>query len=75
MAMLAPGQGKVHKAYVWAYGTTCYDSLQAVVYDFAGGLAFRSSITAINFANTVAESTRRFLASRRPLPLRRAAVH
>ncbi len=31
--MLAPGQGKTHKAYVWAYGTTSYDSLQAVAYD------------------------------------------
>ena len=29
VAMLAPGQGKTHKAYVWAYGTTVYDPLQA----------------------------------------------
>lgn len=35
VSMLAPGTGKTHKAYVWAYGTTPYDSLQAVVYDFA----------------------------------------
>jgi transposase len=35
VAMLSPGQGKTHKAYVWAYGTTRYDPLQAVVYDFA----------------------------------------
>ena len=35
VAMLAPGQGKTHKAYIWAYGTTSYDPLQAVVYDFA----------------------------------------
>ena len=35
VAMLAPGQGKTHKAYVWAYGTTSYEALQAVVYDFA----------------------------------------
>jgi len=33
--MLMPGLGKTHKAYVWTYGTTAYDSLQAVVYDFA----------------------------------------
>lgn len=35
VAMLAPGTGKTHKAYVWAYGTTAYDPLRAVVYDFA----------------------------------------
>jgi len=35
VSMLAPGTGKTHKAYVWAYGTTPYDPLQAVVYDFA----------------------------------------
>lgn len=36
VSMLAPGTGKTHKAYVWAYGTAVYDPLQAVVvYDFA----------------------------------------
>ena len=35
VAMLVPGNGKTHKAYVWTYGTTVYDDLQAVVYDFA----------------------------------------
>lgn len=34
VAMLAPGTGKTHRAYVWSYGTTQFDSLQAVVYDF-----------------------------------------
>lgn len=33
--MLKPGLGKTHQAYLWAYGTTAYDPLQAVVYDFA----------------------------------------
>ena len=33
--MLVPGTDKTHKACVWAYGTTPYDRLQAVVYDFA----------------------------------------
>lgn len=37
--MLVPGKGKTHRAYVWTYGTTAYDSLQAVVYDFAEGRA------------------------------------
>jgi len=35
VAMLAPGKGKTHRAYLWTYGTTEYDPLQAVVYDFA----------------------------------------
>ncbi|MCB1805647.1 MAG: IS66 family transposase [Candidatus Competibacteraceae bacterium] len=33
--MLAPGQKKTHKAYVWAYSTTPFADLKAVVYDFA----------------------------------------
>jgi len=37
VAMLVPGKGKTHRAYVWVYGTTAYDPLQAVVYDFAEG--------------------------------------
>ncbi|MDH2240272.1 IS66 family transposase [Pigmentiphaga sp. GD03639] len=32
--MLKPGAGKTHKAYLWAYTPTSYDSLRAVVYDF-----------------------------------------
>jgi transposase len=35
VSMLVPGKGKTHRAYIWAYGTTAYDPLQAVVYDFA----------------------------------------
>ena len=37
VAMLAPGKGKTHRAYLWAYGTTQYESLRVVVYDFAEG--------------------------------------
>lgn len=35
--MLKPGNGKTHTAYMWAYCTTPYAPLQAVVYDFAEG--------------------------------------
>jgi transposase len=35
--MLKPGHGKTHKAYLWAYGTTPYDDLKAVVYEFCMG--------------------------------------
>lgn len=32
--MLKPGAGKTHRAYLWAYTPTTYDTLRAVVYDF-----------------------------------------
>jgi transposase len=35
--MLKPGHGRTHKAYLWSYGTTEYDTLPAVVYDFCEG--------------------------------------
>ncbi len=35
--MLKPGAGRTHKAYLWSYGTTEYDELPAVVYDFCEG--------------------------------------
>lgn len=35
--MLVPGNGKTHRAYLWVYGTSAYDELKAVVYDFAQG--------------------------------------
>jgi hypothetical protein len=37
VAMLVPGKGKTHKAYIWTYGTSEFDTLKAVVYDFAEG--------------------------------------
>lgn len=33
--MLAPGKRKTHRAYVWAYCTTSFAALKAVVYQFA----------------------------------------
>ena len=35
VAMLVPGKGKTHRAYIWSYSSTAFDSLRAVVYDFA----------------------------------------
>jgi transposase len=32
--MLTPGQGKTHRAYLWAYAASAFDSLRAVIYDF-----------------------------------------
>lgn len=37
VAMLKPGSGKTHRAYIWTYCTTSYDTMKAVVYDFAEG--------------------------------------
>ena len=34
VAMLAPGKKKTHTAYVWAYASTRYSDIRAVVYDF-----------------------------------------
>lgn len=35
VAMLNPGNGKTHRAYLWSYCTTSYSTLRAVVFDFA----------------------------------------
>jgi hypothetical protein len=45
VAMLKPGNGKTHRAYLWSYCTTAYRALRAVVFDFAdsrGGHHVRS---------------------------------
>jgi len=34
VAMLAPGNGKTHRAYLWAYAAGSFEPLRAVVYDF-----------------------------------------
>jgi transposase len=35
VAMLKPGSGKTHRAYLWSYGTTAFDPIKGVVFDFA----------------------------------------
>jgi transposase len=45
VAMLKPGHGKTHRAYLWSYCTTQFNSMKAVVFDFAdsrGGQHVRS---------------------------------
>ena len=32
--MLKPGNGKAHRAYLWAYATGAFENIKAVVYDF-----------------------------------------
>jgi transposase len=45
VAMLKPGHGKTHRAYLWSYCTTPFNPVKAVVFDFAdsrGGQHVRS---------------------------------
>ncbi len=35
--MLSPGKKKTHKAYIWAYASTAFSDLNAVIYHFAPG--------------------------------------
>ena len=45
VAMLKPGHGKTHRAYLWSYCTTQFNPVKAVVFDFAdsrGGQHVRS---------------------------------
>ena len=37
VAMLAPGKGKTHRAYLWAYAAATSAPIKAVVYDFTPG--------------------------------------
>ncbi len=37
VAMLAPGKGKTHRAYLWAYAAAHSEQIKAVVYDFTPG--------------------------------------
>ena len=39
VAMLKPGHGKTHRAYLWSYCTTRYNPTKAVVFDFADSRA------------------------------------
>jgi len=34
VAMLKPGNGKTHRAYLWAYAPGAFENMKAVVYDF-----------------------------------------
>ena len=37
VAMLSPGKGKTHRAYLWAYATAVHQDMKAVIYDFTEG--------------------------------------
>ena len=39
VAMLKPGNGKTHRAYLWAYAPGAFETMRAVVYDFCDSRA------------------------------------
>lgn len=41
VAMLKPGNGKTHRAYLWSYCSTSMSTMKAVVFDFAESRAGR----------------------------------
>lgn len=41
VAMLDPGAGKTHRAYLWSYSVGAFDPIKAVIYDFADSRAGR----------------------------------
>lgn len=41
VAMLDPGKGKTHRAYLWSYSIGAFDPVRAVIYDFAESRAGR----------------------------------
>ena len=49
VAMLKPGNGKTHSAYLWAYATGAFEHTRAVVYDFCES---RAGEHARNFLGT-----------------------
>ena len=51
VAMLKPGHGKTHRAYLWSYCTTGFDPMRAVVFDFADSRAGQHARDFLGFAD------------------------
>jgi len=49
VSMLAPGEGKTHRAYLWSYCSTVYDPVAAVVFDFADSRAGKNASRFLGF--------------------------
>ncbi len=52
VAMLAPGQKKTHRAYLWAYAAGAFEDLKAVVYDFCPSRASEHPLRFLGTGNT-----------------------
>jgi transposase len=64
VAMLDPGAGKTHRAYLWSYSIGAFDSVKAVIYDFADSRAGKHAQTswatgAARWSATITRATRR----------------
>jgi len=56
VAMLKPGKGKTHRAYIWSYCTTSFDPVKAVVFDFAESRAGEHARDFLGIDTEVADS-------------------
>ena len=56
VAMLKPGKGKTHKAYLWSYCTTAFNPIKAVVFDFAESRAGQHARDFLGIDADVADS-------------------
>lgn len=46
--LLKPGQGKTHKAYLWAYASGRFEPMQAVIYEFSENRSGENAKTFLN---------------------------
>jgi hypothetical protein len=51
VAMLKPGNGKTHRAYLWSYCSTSFDRDRLVVFDFAESRAGRHPAQFVSVAS------------------------
>lgn len=58
VAMLKPGLGKTHRAYLWSYCTTAWDDINAVVFDFAESRAGHNAQRFLGFGEGSAQGWR-----------------
>ena len=49
VSMLKPGNGKTHRAYLWAYATGAFENTRAVVYDFCESRAGEHARTFLGY--------------------------
>lgn len=60
VAMLDPGAGKTHRAYLWSYSIGAFEPVKAVIYDFADSRAgkYAQEFLATGVARWFATTTR-----------------
>ena len=53
VAMLKPGNGKTHRAYLWSYCATAFNPLKAVVFDFTDKLFIQRRVFHTDFMQKI----------------------